>query len=93
VSASKILLSREVEPFTEEPAGDGDAGGTVDDSRLFFRVDPGAAGGAGAGNLLRKAAIRAAHEASVSNKRKAVDAELGTPDVGGLFRLGGGSVH
>lgn len=94
VSSSRILLSREVE-WPLPPAAPGAPSSTRKNSRESSTVpgtspspaSPGANGqsveatkAADAGNLLRKAAIRAAHEASVSNKRKAVDAELGTPD-------------
>ncbi|GAA5987839.1 hypothetical protein JCM10908_007237 [Rhodotorula pacifica] len=94
VAANKILLSREVE-WPIPPAPPAAPGSTRKNSRESSTVPPASPSPAGsslngasseakkaadAGNLLRKAAIRAAHEASVSNKRKAVDAELGTPD-------------
>ncbi|GAA6004352.1 MOZ/SAS family histone acetyltransferase [Rhodotorula paludigena] len=90
VSGSRILLSREVEwPLPPPPPAA--PGSTRKNSREPSAVPPASPSPAGspsangsaaetkkaidAGNVLRKAAIRAAHEQSVGNKRKAVDGE------------------
>ncbi|KAJ8293556.1 Histone acetyltransferase ESA1 [Rhodotorula toruloides] len=90
VAASRILLSREVEwPLPPAPPAPA-PGSTRKNSRETSLVPPASpspapssiSGSAAetkkaidAGNVLRKAAIKAAHEQSVTNKRKAVDGD------------------
>ncbi|GAA5981610.1 hypothetical protein JCM11641_003916 [Rhodosporidiobolus odoratus] len=93
VSSSRILLSREVEwPLPPKPATHGSARKISRETTAVPPASPSPAppspsGSAletrkaiDAGNVLRKAAIRAAHEQSVGNKRKAVDGDDGGDD-------------
>ncbi|BGP16818.1 hypothetical protein JCM10213_004665 [Rhodosporidiobolus nylandii] len=88
VSGNRILLSREVEwPLPPQPpAASGSARKQSREASIAVApaspspAPPSPSGSAAetkkaidAGNVLRKAAIRAAHEQSVGNKRKAVD--------------------
>ncbi|GAA5830947.1 hypothetical protein JCM5353_004450 [Sporobolomyces roseus] len=99
ISASRILLSREVEwPIPPQPAADGKNNNHSQASRKQSRESslvppspsspsPNASSSAEikkaaeASNLLRKAAIKAAHEASIGKKKKVVDQVPGTPDA------------
>ncbi|GAA6008761.1 hypothetical protein JCM10207_001712 [Rhodosporidiobolus poonsookiae] len=99
VSSSRILLSREVEwPIPPQPpaaTGSASARKNSREASVAIPASPSPAppsmnGSAAetkkaldAGNVLRKAAIRAAHEQSVGNKRKAVDGEDGDEDAEG----------